>query len=1128
MGNNQILSPPQAASVSGVANPAIDLNSSESGAWEFLFDFPENVPLPSAASQDFDFESLADAKWHGVSVPGELAMQGFDIKNNVEYYCRRKINIPEDYRGNHIIIRFEGVYSNARVWIGSKYIRTHKGGFTSWDCDITYFAQAGGSVVLTVGISDLRGSEKGAWNPEGEKATDDPSGAGYYACHNIGGITRDVTLMALPYDHIADLRIETSFDENYVDVDLKITARLKMVSPSAELKIVLLDKNGGAAANADIQIDNPDKKYCLEEARTINLHVRSPLKWDAEHPNLYTLKAVLIVDGSEKETVDEKIGLREIDFGGKKGDKNKVYINGKEIKLRGVCRHDVSPKGGRSTTKEQDYAEILDYKKCNINFIRTSHYPVSRHLLDACDEFGVYVEEENAACWGPVSCPPEQYLNGFEEMFARDKNRACILIWSLANESNWAEAFEMEYEYIREMDRARLVIFSFAHTSPFKFDICSVHYDSWNSKILGDSRAYYKQWKLENLYGHEVPVLHDEYSPPAVHHYSELQKDLGARNFWGECIYRFWDNVFCSDGALGGAIWCAGDEIFFVPENISQFMGPQGHSDGPTAGCGNWGVVHDAYKRPKPEAYLTKKGYSPIRLNEKDFEVSGKNLKIPVKNYYDHTDLCELKILCSVDGKPAEEISPPSVMPHGAGEINIKGEWESAIQANLKFYAKFGGGEMMVDEFNIILKQSERKFEPASPEPPFLSENAETITVSGENFSVVFDKSAAQIQKAEFKNKTLISGGPHFYVADAERGNWSGTVCAEIAGNFAFVTISGEYGDGQGIVFKIKISGNGIIATEYALSTDPPISENLKETGISYDIAPDAEIESVDWQRNAFHGAYPEGHIGRAVGKAAKIRENSEIIQDVYGVEPPWKWEDDMRDFSLYHSGDPNDGIVTNDFKTMRERVWSYNVNFAGGGKIGVESENADIAARIETRADWEQVDDRDPRIAYFGNWIKKDGQICESKNACTENYAYNKTETISYDAGDCCELEFEGTGICFVSAKDSGLGILKAYIDGEFKEAINTRGHWGESKKRVVYAINGLKYGKHKIKIENFIAPVSVDAFGILKKSEPAQKCRLIINNQWYYPDLSWGSYQGVPGSLKKGSSGSATIRLA
>lgn len=1135
MKQKHILLPPSADMIDGTVNSAVLLNAAaKDGTWKFLFEFSADIPLPdSGEDQDFDFSAWSDKDWQDVTVPGCLAMQGFNILNNTEYYYQRQVEIPSDYADRRVLIRFDGVYSNARVWIDGKYIRTHKGGFTTWDCDITDYVTVGEKVILTVGAADIFGDTKGIWNPSGER-TDDPSGASFYANHNIGGITRDVTLISLPKDYISGIYVNTSFTDNtYTDTGLTITARLGMVSPSAKLKIELIDKYGRCAAEGYIEFENPYDESGLSEAEETIISVKAPLKWDAEHPNLYTLKATLTADGAVREVCSQRIGLREITYGGAKGtDSNKVYVNGKEIKLRGVCRHDVSYNTGRSTTREEDYAEILDYKKCNINFIRTSHYPVSRHLLDACDELGVYVEEENAACWGPVNCPPEQYLNGFKELVERDRNRACILIWSLANESKWDIPFQMEYDYIKSVDLTRLVIFSFPATSPITFDLCSVHYDNWNSTILGNSAAYYSGSNSTVLETRGLPVLHDEYVPSAVHHYYEIQRDLSARNFWGASIRWFWDNIFKTDGALGGAVWAAGDEVFYVPKQITKRLGAQGHSDGPTSGDGIWGNVHDSYKRMKPEAYLTKKGYSPVRIDEKDFNVSGNILTIPVSNWFDHTNLNELKLLYSVDGGETKVGVTPDIPPHGQGVIILNASLSGAKQINLRFYTTFGGCDMLIDEFGINLKEKVFRFESASGKMPVIDESADIITISGEDFSIVFDKKTARIQTARFKGETLITGGPDFYVTDIDLGKWipaednAATVGADNDNNLAVITLMGTYENGQGVTFVVIVSGNGIVKTDYVLTTAPERTDNLKETGISYEIP--SAIESVSWIRNAFYNVYPEDHIGRREGTALKVRKDSNVITDQYGIKPAWGWNQDMKDFSLYHNEDPRDGIVTNDFKTMRENIWIYDVNFTGtDSKIRVESEDASVAARVDVRAVWDLIDDRDQRIAYTGSWVHRDNHAGTLDAAGTDNYSYNKTESLTSDAGDFCELKFTGTGVCFISARQNDLGWLKVYIDGEFKEKILALAGWGTSKKRVIYSINSLHYGEHTIKIEAMEGTVAVDAFGVLIQNSTDQISRLIINQHWYYPNLSWGSYSGIPGKLSEGSTGSATILL-
>ena len=111
--------------------------------------------------------------------------------------------------------------------------------------------------------------------------------------------------------------------------------------------------------------------FSAEHAAKATLAIREPLLWNAEHPNLYALRVKLLINGKAQQENTYKIGIREIIYGGRNGTAaNKVYVNGKEIKLRGVCRHDVSHRYGRSLTKEEIYNEILTYKKNNINFIR--------------------------------------------------------------------------------------------------------------------------------------------------------------------------------------------------------------------------------------------------------------------------------------------------------------------------------------------------------------------------------------------------------------------------------------------------------------------------------------------------------------------------------------------------------------------------------------------------------------------------------------------------------------------------------------------------------------------------------------------------------------------------------------
>ena len=130
--------PDAPVSVPGVSETEVSLNDTEgNGTWKFLYEIPDytaedGVPYPTEENQDFDFTAWEDKNWQDILVPGEPLMQGFDVLTNNEYYYQRQITVPEDFAGNRVLVRFDGVYSNARVWINGKHIKTHVGGFTTW------------------------------------------------------------------------------------------------------------------------------------------------------------------------------------------------------------------------------------------------------------------------------------------------------------------------------------------------------------------------------------------------------------------------------------------------------------------------------------------------------------------------------------------------------------------------------------------------------------------------------------------------------------------------------------------------------------------------------------------------------------------------------------------------------------------------------------------------------------------------------------------------------------------------------------------------------------------------------------------------------------------------------------
>ena len=905
--------------------------------WELLFEELPGIPSAYDQVQDYDFNTIPQGRWRPVTVPGSLIMQGFDVENNTEYYYRRTLIIPQSFAGCRVFLRFEGVYSHARVWVNGRFVRSHAGGFTAWDCEITSFAGSE-ELTLVVGVTDAEGEKKGPWNPGGEKISS-AAWASYYAHCNVGGILRDITLFALPEHHIARAHIETHVPASGPAV---VEAACELEAGDGDILTArLLDDCGKTAAEisgtlAGFQIPregdapiaiSPSKRWtrkyqksAANDRKYSPLHIPAPKApagagerygvrftlavsdaklWDAEHPNLYHLCLTLSSGGRTVQENVYTVGIREITYGGANGtDRNKVYVNGKEIKLRGLCHHDVSHLYGRSLTRSDMEREVRIYKEHNINHIRTSHYPASDYFLTVCDRLGIYVEQENSACFKGANNfgiynPPEELLTNFAEMVEYARNHPSVLIWSLANESGFEEtyAFRAEYDYIKSVDRSRPVIFSYpdtVHTKPIPYDIYSKHYNRVTGKLGRD----------------DLPVLHDEFAHVACYNTEHLREDNSCREAWGESIARGWDNIFRTGGALGCAIWAGIDDVFYLPEGTHERH--QNHASGPCAGYGEWGCIFDAYKRLKPEAYLTKKAFTPLLVDVQRSSL-GETLKLSVTNRFDHTDLSEVRVVCT-DLRGAalfEGNLPQHIPPHGSGIVELPLCVPEGV--HLRFYHT----GYLVDEYIICPKAVPPAGVPVGelrdPDGDLPFQNP-TLTVRG-----LCGKEGAEIHLEKIRaTGSRLTGsfrapGLKKFSLQVEKRERRLSIQLRPANLFAYLTDLGR------------------ISLNFALKD---------------------EVNAVSWRRNALYSIYPQGHIGRPEGTAFVSRGGGKV-PDPYGQKPGYGWEQSMTDYFLDGAQAGNNSLMTNDFKTRRNNIRDYTVHLKNRGDIRIESRCRDLNAFV-------------------------------------------------------------------------------------------------------------------------------------------------------------------------------------
>lgn len=925
-------------------HPAVcSLTEGSGGKWRFLFDTPSGIPSPFSANQNYDFSRIAEEKWRAITVPGSLVMQGYDIQNNREYYYRRTVLLPQKAPSGRIFLRFEGIYCNARIWVDGQFVRSHIGGFTPWDCEITSFLN-GDSFTLTIGVADIEGKAAGVWNPDSAYVSD-VSWASYYAHHNIGGILRDISLFVLPESHFTRIHLHTKLDERYENAVLSADLQLDCRSENLEIELELIrndevlskkaaavtaqfeDRSPAGKRKFDLKTDGLpqagrhyendllcQKRYIVPQGYSfggtphslrLSMPVKAPRLWDAEHPNLYLVRLTLLQNGTPIEVTDLQTGFREICYGGMRGtDPNKVYVNGKAVKLRGVCRHDVSVSGGRSVPKEEILAEMLAYQRNHVNFIRTSHYPASDYLLTLCDQMGIYVEQENAACFKGANnfgnyAPPEDFINGFAEMVASSRNHPCVLIWSLANESGFEHtaAFRREFEYVKAEDPTRPVIFSYpdtVRTKPLPYDIYSRHY----AKVTS------------GLGRKDMPILHDEFAHVACYNTEQLQRGEGCRAFWGESIQKGWDALFHADGALGCAIWAAVDDVFYLPDGTSQRH--QSHSPGKCAGYGEWGCILDAWKREKPEAYLTRKAFTPIRIQK--IARRGQSIVLEVENRFDHTNFSEVSVQCH--GKNGELLFEPQkaedLPPHQSGKLQI-----ADPQAEVEKIAFLCGGET-VESCTVSTPDV---FECRRPPLPFRARMA------GRSLLLQQADATAFFRVRFFHTDPKIGEGTLRLLRRRGEEEINCVLLMKRDIRFSLLLRNTD----AGVVFRMKPLSAGALW--------------IRDNDLLIEITLPSRAEKIAWNKKSLYAAYPANHIDRPSGSAQRLPADGRAAQGLYGSPPQWGWEQDLADWFLFSDCS---ATANRDFKCQRDRVRSFCAQMTGQNVLRILSHCENLRAQLD------------------------------------------------------------------------------------------------------------------------------------------------------------------------------------
>ena len=614
------------------------------GKWKFKL-YKNYAYRPS----DFAQPLYDSHNWDSIQVPGSWTMQGYDQNQycNVRYpwegsedicppnaptkhnpvgcYLKR-IHINQSLLSKRIVLCFEGVESAFYLYVNGERIGYSESTFNRAEFDITRYLVEGSNVI---GVEVYRWCT-GSW----------------LECQDMwrmAGIFRDVYIYTTEREYIRDYVIKAEpgegFKDGYFDVLVKTNGAYEFLS----LDIAILDENGEMAAF--------DSRYVEEDnITTLKSIVTNAKFWSAESPNLYTLVITLKSNGIPIEYISTKFGFRKIEI-----RDGIIFFNGERIVFKGTNRHEFDCRTGRYMTEEVMISDILQMKQNNINAVRTSHYPNCPRWLELCDEYGLYVIDENnmethGTGWSKIiGCPqlpasrPEwekACMERIKALYNRDKNHTCVVCWSLGNESLGGETPKKMYNWIKDADASRFVHFE-CDRDP-------------NEKHLSDvqSKMYAKPIDCE-----EYALTGRDKRPYILCEYTHaMGNSCGSTAEYTT----LWDKYPCLQG---GFVWDWVDQaIMTTDENDNEYLAYGGDfGENPHDGhfCGNGLLFGD--RKPTPKLYEIKKLYQNVDFKD----INAEKGVIEIKNKFLFTNLNEFELYWC-------QCSDKGIFREGSAEIDVK------------------------------------------------------------------------------------------------------------------------------------------------------------------------------------------------------------------------------------------------------------------------------------------------------------------------------------------------------------------------------------------------------------------------------------------------------------------------
>lgn len=720
------------------------------GTWKFQY-FNSIYDI-----QDSFFEKNYDTEnFDEIQVPSVWQMAGYDTHQytNIRYpfpfdppYVPQDIpcgayvhtfEYSRDDKAPKSFLNFEGVDSCFYVWINGSYIGYSQVSHMTSEFDVTDVLQDGTNTVAVLVMKWCDGS----YLEDQDK-------------FRMSGIFRDVYILKRPKEAISDYHIKTRIE----DMLAKVEIEMKFYSP-LNVKISIEDRNGAVVALGSIA-----------EEGTAVLEIASPELWNTENPYLYKL-----ILETENEVIVDHIALRKIEI-----KDQVIYLNGQKIKFRGVNRHDSDPVTGFTINPEQITTDLTLMKQHNFNAIRSSHYPNAPFFYEMCDKYGfMVIDEADIEAHGPfmiyrkedtdynrfkrwnekIADDPvweEAIVDRVKLMVERDKNRFCIVMWSMGNESAYGCNFEKALEWTKNFDPDRITQYESARYRNY-----DETYDYSNLDVY--SRMYPALSEIQEYLDKDgsKPFLLVEY----CHSMGNGPGDLED----------YFQMIQDNDKMCGGFVWewCDHAIAHGTAENgktIYAYGGDHGEEIHDGNFCMDGLVYPDRTVHTGLLEY--KNVYRPARVISYNKE-SG---ELVLHNYMDFDDLkdyVKISYELTQDGLVISKGILPefSVAPHGEGKTNLK----INVPENGKCYLKLiyhlkkdlplldedhilGFDEIEVSKEDTKCKLAEKWISKTVVDSELqVNENDTQIHIKGREFAYTIDKRTALFTEMKFAGREYLN-----------------------------------------------------------------------------------------------------------------------------------------------------------------------------------------------------------------------------------------------------------------------------------------------------------------------------------------------------------------------------------